>query len=451
MRAWEQTLSRFQYWVLLLALLTLSLQILRFRSSTISDVTTPLARLDFPMTPHPRARTYEGCSSITAAEDRQFEFNITAESTTTKRWQLNDSAVPESRKNLRGDITIDRGSLFQTSDIEVRVVVRSSEGSDLKNVLIHSSDFALDIDYNFQDRSDLCTEVNVLVLLRPWPRRLLDLFDVRTSVFDILFNPLLNWEVNNLIAHTSYGDFTLDTTEPWTDPLITHNVSVSSINGTIFGWFIPDEHLDIRNEHGEIGIFICPRVGINSPFEPKSISISSSSGNIHAETVFKVWPPQSYTHRTTIETVSGQVHAMVPHGSYTNFSSGSGNISCYIEPYGAARPDAVSEIYTTSQSGSFNVYLSSANENSLAGKYNPLLNTVSEHDVGEGKLRLRYPYDWYGEMEARIRHGVLEFDGSSLEDMERGEGYVKAKRGRKGESRMEASVGTGILDVLLGL
>ncbi|OCK74995.1 hypothetical protein K432DRAFT_309509 [Lepidopterella palustris CBS 459.81] len=425
----------------------------QYNHSTISNETTLFPQMDFNLykMPQPKIQTYEGCSPITASKNLQFEFNITTEGAAAKQWQLLDSTVSKSHKNLRGEIIIDRGSFFQPSDIDVRVIVGSNNKMGLDNVLFNRSDSTFNINYNSTDKNDLCTEIRILVYLRPWPRRILDLFDIRTNNLDILFQPCLNWEINNLIAHTSHGEFTMDSHQPFTDPLIAHNVSVSSIDGEIFGWFIPDENLELRNINGQTGIFICPRLGAGRPFDPKLILISSFSGDIFTRTVSEVWPPKAYTHQTKIETVSGRIEAEVPHGQYTNFSTISGNISTYIRPYGAASPDAMSEIYTTSQSGSIDVYFADPPNESLTGRYNPLLNTISKHDVGEGKLKLIYPYGWYGEMEAKIEHGGLEFDGSSMEDIKWGKGYVKARRGRKGESRMEARVGTGDLDIRLGL
>ncbi|KAF2791581.1 hypothetical protein K505DRAFT_339448 [Melanomma pulvis-pyrius CBS 109.77] len=133
-----------------------------------------------------------------------------------------------------------------------------------------------------------------------------------------------------------------------------------------------------------------------------------------------------------------------------------GIFSAYIRPFGATNSDALNEIYTSSPSGFTCVDLDDPPEDS-SGKYNPLLNTVSEHTVGEGILQLKYQYSWYSEMEAIIQQGALAFDGSSLEETERGEEFVKAKRGPKGwspvegESWMEARVGTGDLDIHLGL
>jgi hypothetical protein len=63
---------------------------------------------------------------------------------------------------------------------------------------------------------------------------------------------------------------------------------------------------------------------------------------------------------------------------------------------------------------------------------------------------LIYPCEWYGELEATIEHGEIQFDATQVKDFERGNGYIKATRGN-GQSRMEVHVGTGNLDILVGL
>lgn len=132
-----------------------------------------------------------------------------------------------------------------------------------------------------------------------------------------------------------------------------------------------------------------------------------------------------------IETVSGNFKAQVPHDSSTNYSSVVGNYSAYIRPYGAAIPNTAGRIYTSLKSGKVDVYFLELDHNSLAGNFNPLLGTLSHHDVGEGRLRVRYSYNWNREVNGTVVHGELEFDESSLGAVETGEGYVKARRGKK--------------------
>ena len=56
-------------------------------------------------------------------------------------------------------------------------------------------------------------------------------------------------------------------------------------------------------------------------------------------------------------------------------------------------------------------------------------------------------------MEARVHKGSIAFDSSVLDQFERGDGFVKAKRvrGTPGKSRMDATVGVGEMDIMLGL
>jgi hypothetical protein len=335
--------------------------------------------------------------------------------------------------------------------MDIRVGVRSNDVSDLENVLFNTSDSALHMVYRPSDTDDLCTEVQMFVFLRPWPRPLVDRFEIRTNALDVLIQPLLNWEINNLVMHTSYGYVQYDTHAPYTDPLITHNISASSINGTIFGWFVLDENLELRNEHGPLYIFLLPTVYPEGRFDPKSISMSSISGEIGVRTLYDVWPNNdSYTPRTKLESESGKISASIPHGSYTNLSSISGDITAHIQAMSATSPDARSEIYTTTRAGRILFDIRDLPKKYRTGKFNPLANTISKHDAGNGHSWIVYPQGWYGEMEARIELGDFEFVGDSMKDIHWEKGYMTARRGNNGKSQMQTHVGTGALTMFLG-
>jgi hypothetical protein len=392
------------------------------------------------------------CDNAVVSMTRQFEYNVTDADTAGRHWVLLDHSQFDPERNFRGEIIVHRGNVFQTSDIEVHVIASSTQEKALQNVLFNSTATVLNLDYIHPEGSDYCTDLQVLILLRPWPIRLLDVLKIQSEVLDIGFDGSLSWEVNHLIVHTSHGDFDYEGSR-WVDPLIAHNVSISTVTGTVFGYFVADGHLEVHGDSGFIGFFLVPRYAWDTrPFNPDTVSVSTLTGNIHIEAIFPYWPPHPLTHTTNIHTLSGDLYAYIPHGSFTNITTVTSNISTWLKPYGAARSDDRSEIYTSSQSGAeTSVYLVNADLDSLKGYHDPLLNTISEHYVGEGKLELRYPFSWFGQMEAQIEHGPLYFDASALEDVERGEGYVKAKRGKGGESRMRAQVGTGKLDIEVGL
>lgn len=267
---------------------------------------------------------------------------------------------------------------------------------------------------------------------------------------DVTLKDKLNWHINNLVVHTSHGDFNYNS-KHWTDPA--HNVTVSSLTGFIFGKFAPNGNLKLQNEEGPIGCLLIPVRG--RTFTPETISVSTVSGNIHVEAVWNYpnWPAQPYTHVTNIHTMGGELWAYIPHGSVTNLSSISSILATRLQPFGAASSTDQSEIYTYSgRSGAeYYVRIDDPKPESLEGRHNPLSNTISKHYLGKGTLKARYPYSWFGSMEAQIREGTLNFDSSALDEFERGEKYVKARKGTKGKSQLEVQVGEGELNMLLGL
>lgn len=185
--------------------------------------------------------------------------------------------------------------------------------------------------------------------------------------------------------------------------------------------------------------YIVPPYRKDLPFDPKSITMSSISGNIFSELVWQIWPEQNFTHQYKIKTLSGNIEALVPHGSYTNLSSLNGNITAMLWPSLAANPP-LNKIYTSTPLGNTRLRLRDGPS--------PASNTLSRHEVGEGELLLRYPGSWYGDIEATVERGEIQFEATLIEDLERGDGYVKAKRG-KGESRMEAYMGIGDIDIIV--
>ncbi|KAJ4365603.1 hypothetical protein N0V83_008223 [Neocucurbitaria cava] len=394
---------------------------------------------------------YDRCSLSIASVTCEFGYNITAEDTAAQQWHFLDSSMAKTRVRFRGEISVNRGSLFQVSDIEVRIVVTSNKENGLMNVHLQSSNSSLEINYFITDEGDIYTDAQILIFLRPWPKRLLDVLDIRSEVLDITFNDMLNWHVSNLFVHTSYGQSWYNSTYG-ADPLIVQNTTVSSYNGYIFGYYAAHGNLTFQNVHGQIGVILIPVNG--RPSKLDSISASTLSATIHVEVEygFTNWPTQPHTHVTNIHTRHGELYAFIPHGSYTNLSSTCSWLFARLQPFGNPNPEDLNEIYTYSELGwKTRVRIDDAILDGSEDLNNPLLNTISKHYLGEGSLWLRYPYSWFGSVEAQIDHGRLEFDATELEDFEKSEGYVKARRGKKGDSRLDIQVGTGAMDVHLGL
>ncbi|KAF2678650.1 hypothetical protein K458DRAFT_376238 [Lentithecium fluviatile CBS 122367] len=397
-------------------------------------------------------RRWWTCDPIIASTTHQVSFNISTDSATPKRWQLLDESIPEARETFHGSITIEKGYLRQGSDVVVNVLVRSTDETNIGNVVLYSSDSGLVMKYKSSSNSDLCTEVEVVVSLRAESKYSLDELNIQTDILDIFLHPVTNWDIKEFNAHSSYGKLDMEPGAHHDEPMA-RNVSISSAAGGISGWFVPDQHLHIRNDYGDTTAILAstPKTDGKTWVGPQGINISSISGHIRVGTNSGDWLPKAYTHRTQIRTESGKILARVPHGARTEISSTSGRVVAILQPYGVDCENADNYISTMSQSGGVAVYLFDPDAESLRGYCNPLLNTVSEHEVGEGSLVLTYPRTWYGEIEGHIIHGQLAFDGSELECAEGGRGSVKARRGAKGDSLLNARVGVGALDIRIGL
>ncbi|CAO2647956.1 Nn.00g088780.m01.CDS01 [Neocucurbitaria sp. VM-36] len=433
-----------QYGFLALIFITLGLKAYQYKYFVVLRPTSTFQLKPDAFRPSKTVcRAYKHCSSGKVSGSQQYEFNVTSEGSSARQWQIQDSSLPELSDELRGRVIVETGSPFQTSDIDVRVVVKSSSEAGFHSVLLHTTDHALYVDYA-ATHNETCIEVLILVFIRP-QKRSLDLFNIRTEVLGIWIKESLNWEINNLVAHTSHGNFLMEANAK-DEKLMAHNISVSSINGTIYGWFAADEVLNLHNIQGFVGAFLVPPR--TAWFDIKRINISTATGEVFVQATLDLWPVKSYTHETNIRTVSGDISAQIAHGRYTNITSVSGQVAAYIRPYATFSFDTANELYTSNKVGKVTVIVDNpwVLETGVDW-HNPLWDMVSEHNVEEGKLEIKYGSSWYGELEAWVNSGTLEFDASDLEWLERRKGYLRARRGREGRSRMLARVGTGDLDI----
>jgi hypothetical protein len=73
--------------------------------------------------------------------------------------------------------------------------------------MVSDESIALNVKFRATEyASDARINIRVLVSLRPWPRYLLNAFEIQSEVLDITFKDLLGWEVDNLIMHSTHGD-----------------------------------------------------------------------------------------------------------------------------------------------------------------------------------------------------------------------------------------------------
>lgn len=173
----------------------------------------------------------------------------------------------------------------------------------------------------------------------------------------------------------------------------------------------------------------------------------STSGDIYSESAWETWPNKTYAYGYQIYTESGNINASLLHGGWTNMTSLYGNTTASVwtgvadHLIGLADEYPLNGIHSFTQSGNTMFR--------LVGGYISASNLTSQHYVGEGELELRYPDSWCGDIDARIGNGEIRLNATLLSDIQRGDGYVKAKRG-EGDSQIEAHVGSGKLDIIIG-
>jgi hypothetical protein len=397
---------------------------------------------------------YQRCKDVVDSTTRLYEYNITKDDVGLQHWRFHDTSNLESGKRLRGVIDLKPGDASQVSDIEVRISIASTSKTDAENVISVQTDSALSLDYVLgEDGEDICTEVQVDILLRPQqePPLYLSTLELRSEILDIEVRSSLGWRVDNFITHTSYGENNFEGIS-YPTPLITHNVTVSSVSGTIFGWYRCDGNLNVTAESSFVVVYLLPAYKplTGRIFTPESISMTTTTGQLNVVAIFEHWDVQPFHHTTQIHTTSGDLYAQVPHGSVTNLSSQSGNITSYIRTYGTVHPDDRSETHTSSGGGRTRVRLDNPEPREDSQPFqNPLLRTTSTHHVGAGKMLLEYPFSWWGDVVAEVGNGTLLFNASALDKVDQGDTYVRAKRGMG--SRLDARVGTGEMEVSVGV
>ncbi len=270
---------------------------------------------------------------------------------------------------------------------------------------------------------------------RPWPRRILDTLKVRTEVLNIVFRDNLDWEVNHLIGQNTYGDS--DYNIDGETPLITHNVTVWSQSGEIVGTFAADGHVTAQNNDGPIGFFLKPLKGRTSKLQ--SLVVFNWLGSVHIWSCFQDWPVQPHDHWTSVYTWSGDIWAYIPHGRMTGIASQESSIRACIRPYGITDLSEMNKLSTGMDSGY--TYVHVLETETKEGLYDPLNNMTSDHIQLHGSMKLFYPDTWSGTIEGNVKNGStdsINLDSSSLEFVERGEGFLNAQKGTTGESRLSA-------------
>lgn len=181
--------------ILVIGLLFLLLKVFSHQISTRPSQAAALNQRDPEVQnmPEMQPRRFPKCSSIVASRTDQLEFNITTDPDFDAKGLLIIAGEREEhRKALRGEIRVLRGTIFQTSDVDVRMIVRTNNESEVYNVRLYRLGAIPGVSYAYTGNPDLCTEVQVHIFLRPYPSRVLDFLAVLSRIFDVSIGPSLN-------------------------------------------------------------------------------------------------------------------------------------------------------------------------------------------------------------------------------------------------------------------
>jgi hypothetical protein len=393
----------------------------------------------------------EECETTNASTMYTYGFNITPAS----HLRIIESFGSIGSEHLRGGIHFVRGTYSQKSDIEIDVRVRSTDEQDLAHVLVSNSADSLKIGYRTgKMKANLCSDIAIRVALRANDYMLLEALSIRTTVLIVELAEGLGWEVNNLFAHTDRGRFYLE--NAGTQGLIAHNINLSTVEGWIGGTYGLASSLHMESQSGFIGGFVVHNQRLQD-FDPKSVSVSSVSGDISLHYLFEALPHQEYTLETKIATVDSLMWLDLLHGSLTNITaSGNGSLSAVLMPFMWSSPHVTSEIYTTLNRPVYTSGITVRNPplvpklHPLEDTFNPLKYTKSLHRVEVGQFELVYPTLWYGDLRAEIVDGRMDFDGNELSNVHFDGTYVKATRGVGGMSDSVTDIGSGQLQLRVG-
>lgn len=201
------------------------------------------------------------------------------------------------------------------------VVIRANRTS-LDDLIFQTTDAALNVKCNVTNLVSTCTDIQIAFYLQNCPNQSLSFSSLQVDSLGGRITESMTWVSNNLSVHTTYSNFIMENNTA-KGLYFAKNVSIHSIEGSIFRPFVVDKNLERRNEHGFICAFLVVR---KLPFDSHRISILTLSSNLFIVSAQQVWPTRVYTHRTEIITSSCGIYARTTHRSYNNISIMSGNM-----------------------------------------------------------------------------------------------------------------------------
>lgn len=205
------------------------------------------------------------------------------------------------------------------------------------------------------------------------------------------------------------------------------NYELHKMTGNINGRYKLYDRLELTTTTGTIDVEIEPDDGDR----PAILILSTATGAINLR-VSRDYVNRKHKARrtifTNIKTLTGTVNAdiLVGHGGSASVKTNTGSQSLSIMTFGVGPKDAVSNLTTSSGTGSQQVALSSLDLPNA-----PITNLqANHHGLTTATLNIQYPAQWYGEIHAvSMPMGNVHVQGRDLVYTKNGEFEVIAHRG----------------------
>ncbi|KAF2663462.1 hypothetical protein BT63DRAFT_461188 [Microthyrium microscopicum] len=248
------------------------------------------------------------------------------------------------------------------------------------------------------------------------------------------------------------------------DLLITDKTTISLNNGVIVSQKFPSSReiyidtkstrisgtfklldlLSIKTASGSLSIDINAQNALKGPYKPAVLNIESKSGAVDIKYPGRASTIPDREYHSTIVVRSGSVRGRLIHGKKTVIDIKSGNLNLQILPYAAQRGS--SALTTKMASGFSRITV-------LQPTIGAIRNMHSSHSAKSGRLELRYPDEWQGQIVGTAKSGSISLKGIELDvysQTTKGSNkHVQARKGH-GKNKLDFDISSGSVDVKIG-
>ncbi|THY97074.1 hypothetical protein D6C93_04578 [Aureobasidium pullulans] len=397
---------------------------------------------------------YERCSYSSLSDETALSFKA--------KERFSFVEVTEGTNNpssdINGQVHILSGKEDQKDPVIVEFKVAKSPGASTSHFKVDYTSESLRLNSPASDggHANGCMEIDLSIYVKPGAK--FEHLEVATEHLDIeiepgLFPPSQDTE-NPGRDDAFYISNTTDFIAVSGDVSAAYwesgrETRIDLTSGSVSGRFALRDILSIKTTSGSIDVNVEPKPESETDPRPASFSAETVSGSIKA--IFPVSgtvediPSRLYS--TKIDSKSGSIHGDYIHGLNTDIYTASGSIDTNILPCSANSTG--SWLRTETVNGGIRV-------NVLPPYENPkdiLKRLRSVHKTKSGSLKIKYPQQWEGKIEAVTMSGHVDLDGKDVKVLKAWKGpvgvHLIAQKGR-GSSGMDLGTVSGSIKATIG-